>query len=144
VRHDTLRRNCVLTFGSIGGSRSAFWCIRGVKCRCAIRHALVARCGLHKKRTGTHYTKVVFLHPMGSAGHVVHYSASGAQNIDTLFFMLGWACVVLIKSAPRNVTSNMSFCIQWDPRVTYWLRCVRGVKCRCTIFHARVAPVLCP
>jgi hypothetical protein len=36
------------------------------------------RYGFHKKRVGTRYANLEFSHPMGSAGHIVHYGASGA------------------------------------------------------------------
>jgi hypothetical protein len=36
------------------------------------------RCSFHKTRARTRYVKLVFLHSVGSAGHVVHSYASGA------------------------------------------------------------------
>jgi hypothetical protein len=35
------------------------------------------------------YTEVVFVHTVGFGRHVVQSGASGAQNVDTVFFMLG-------------------------------------------------------
>jgi hypothetical protein len=32
----------------------------------------------------------MFLHPVGSTGHVVHCGAYGAQNVDAPFFLLVW------------------------------------------------------
>jgi hypothetical protein len=49
-----------------------------------------ARCGLYKKLAGTRYVELVFLHPVGFAGLVLHSGASRACNDDTLFFMLEW------------------------------------------------------
>jgi hypothetical protein len=48
-------------------------------------------CSLHNKQARTRYAELVFLHPVRSVGHEVHFSAQGAQNVDAQFSLLGWA-----------------------------------------------------
>jgi hypothetical protein len=45
----------------------------------------------------------VFLHLVGSAGHVVHSGAIGLRNVNTVIFMLRWPSGVSIKSASGHV-----------------------------------------
>jgi hypothetical protein len=89
LHRETLHRTNVFTSCGICGSHSAFRCIQGVKCQQTIFHVRVGPLQIQQNRTGTRYAELVFLHPLGSMGHVVHSSASGVRNFYTLFFMLG-------------------------------------------------------
>jgi hypothetical protein len=44
-----------------------------------------AQCSFHKKLVGTCYTELVFLHPVGSEGHVVHSGTPGHKHRCTIF-----------------------------------------------------------
>jgi hypothetical protein len=63
----------------------------------------------------------VFLYPVGAAGRVVHFSASRAQNVDALFFMLRWAQCGLNKKRTQTHYTELEFSIMWDLCVT---RCI--------------------
>jgi hypothetical protein len=60
-------------------------------------------------RAETRYAEFVVLHPVGPADHVVHSSASGAQNIDALFFMLGWDWYAFDKKCAGTQCANLVF-----------------------------------
>jgi hypothetical protein len=72
--------------------------------------------GYEKKRTGTHYAELVFLHPVGSAIHMVHFVVFGARNVDPLFSHSGGPSAVSIKGGLGHIMPNLCFCIWWDIR----------------------------
>jgi hypothetical protein len=84
--------------------------------------------GYEKKRAGTHYAELVFLHPVGSAGHVVHFGVFEARNVDPLFSRSGAPSAISIKGALGHITLNLCFCIWWD---------IRGHVVHCGAFGAR-------
>jgi hypothetical protein len=61
------------------------------------------------------YTALLFLHPVGYAGHVVQSGGSGERIIDVLFFMLGWDRYGFDKKRfGTRYAKLLFFCIRWD------------------------------
>jgi hypothetical protein len=60
------------------GSCSAFRCMRCMKCRCTIFHALVGPVRITHKVCQDTLCRTFVLHPVGYVGHVVHCGVSGA------------------------------------------------------------------
>jgi hypothetical protein len=90
----------------IYGSRSAFRCVSSPKHQRSIFMLGWARCGLHKKHAGECYAKLLFLHPVGSTGHIVH----PVHDTSTHYFSCsGGPNAVSIKSALGHITLNLCF-----------------------------------
>jgi hypothetical protein len=66
----------------------------------------------------TSYNDLCVLHRVGSAGHIVDFSASGRKTSKHYFSCLGGTCTDFIKSAPGHVTPNSCYCLMWDLRAT--------------------------
>jgi hypothetical protein len=74
-------------------------------------------CGCHKMRTGTRYAEHMFLHPMWSADHVVHWVRPGCKTSLQFFWCLGGPKAHPIKSMSEKIMPNFCFCFRCDLRV---------------------------
>jgi hypothetical protein len=97
-----------------------------------------------KRRIGTHYAELVFMHPVGYAGHLVHCGAFGACNIDVLFFLLGWDWYEFHKMRRDTRCRTCVFAIGGICGSRRAFLCLRRAKRRHTSFRAREGLVLLP
>jgi hypothetical protein len=74
--------------------------------------------GYDKNHAGTRYAELVFLYPMGSAGHVVHPGYPGRETSMHYFPCSGGNSTDMTKLAPVQVSPKLCFCIRWDQWVT--------------------------
>jgi hypothetical protein len=86
------------------------------------------RYGFHKSHAGTRYAELVFLHPVGSAGHIMHSAASEAQIVKPLFLLLEWDHYGLNKKHARISYMEHEFLhpVRFVGDNAFY--CVRGAK----------------
>jgi hypothetical protein len=51
----------------------------------------------------------VFLHPVGSAGHVLPFAVSEARNVDAPYFMLRWNLYIFDKKRVGTCFAELVF-----------------------------------
>jgi hypothetical protein len=100
-----------------------------------------ARCESHKKHVGTHHIEFLFLHLVQSMSHIVHSGASGAQNVDTLCFMLRWTRCGSHKKQPETRHVELLFLHLGGSASHIVGSSASGARNINTIFHAYVGAV---
>jgi hypothetical protein len=100
------------------------------------------RYGFNNKRVGTRYVELVFLYPMGSAGHVVHSGASErVKHRHTIFHAQVGPVQFSEKTHRDTLRRTCIFAFDGICGSHSAFRSVWGTKRPRTIFHGRLSPV---
>jgi hypothetical protein len=67
---------------------------------------------------GTCYAELRFLHLVGYTSDEVNSGAFGVQNVDALFFLLGWDRHGFDKKSVGARYAKLCFYIRWDLWIT--------------------------
>jgi hypothetical protein len=90
-------------------SCSAFRFVRSMKHLRTIFHARVGSVRIPQKARWDTLGRTCVLHPVGSTGHVVHFSASGPRNVDKLFVILRWERYGFYKKRVETHYAKLEF-----------------------------------
>jgi hypothetical protein len=101
------------------------------------------RYGFYKKHVGTCYAELVFLHPVRSAGHVMHSAHLGRATSEHYFSCSSSYGTYSTKSTTGRGILNLCFCIQWDLRAwrAFYMSGAQNVD---ALFFSLVGPVWIP
>jgi hypothetical protein len=136
-------QNCVFASGRICRTCSAFWCTWATKVDTLFFMLGWYRYRFHEKHTGTRYVELVFLHPVGSTGHVVHSARPGCETSEHYFSCLGGSGMDSKKHNGTHYVELVFLHLAGSAGMESIL-CVWGAKCWCTFFFALVGPVWIP
>jgi hypothetical protein len=100
-----------------------------------------ARCRFHKMRTQTPNSKIVFLHPVGSADQIVHSVVTRPQNTSMHYFSYSSGTgAYSTNSAQGHITLNLIFSIRCDLRVIYCILVCPGRETSTPYFSCSGGP----
>jgi hypothetical protein len=86
-------------------------------------------------------SNLCFLYSVWSTDHVLCLGVSRERNVDTLFFILGWACCVSEKASRDTLRQTCLFASSTVYGLHSVFGCVRGMKHRHNNFYALMGPV---